>query len=95
MICLTKKFLKCNHVIANRSTFIYSALQASKNLYIYKKYNYDWDEISLNNSKTFLNLNELIDAINITMDNNVSYKDIPRFFNKLDPDMFLNVLDTK
>ena len=48
-------FKICNHIVGVRSTLLYSGLQAGKNIYIYKIFNYGWDHLILKFSELFVN----------------------------------------
>lgn len=86
-----KLFEECSYFVAVRSSLIYSALQAGKNILIYKKYNYDWDKILLQSSVTFLTAYEINYAINNTMKKNTLLEE-NIYFNKFDSRKFLKFL---
>ena len=92
-LSLTKLFEECSYFIAVRSSLIYTALQAGKNILIYKKYNYDWDKILLKSSITFLTAHEINYAINNTMNNKNTSLEENVYFKKLDSSKFLKFLN--
>lgn len=56
-------FKICNHIVGVRSTLLYTALQAGKNIYIYKIFNYNWDHLILKFGELFENVIDLKNKI--------------------------------
>ena len=84
-------FKNCNHVVGVRSTLIYIALQAGKNVYIYKRHNYNWDKNILKYVALFKDAMEFKKLIE---DAACKVPNIPPvFFQKFDPKKFMQILN--
>jgi len=87
-------FENCNHVIAVRSTLIYAALQAGKNVYIFKRHNYNWDSDIFKYTELFDNATELKNYIdNASKKKSTDVSKIPVFFQKFDSHQFMRILN--
>jgi len=87
-------FRCCDHVVGMRSTLIYAALQAGKNVYLYKRSNYDWDGDIIKYLSLFNNAFELNDLIRDSYRMKKPYKSVPPiFFQKFNPQRFIELLD--
>jgi hypothetical protein len=87
-------FERCNHVVGIRSTLLYIALQAGKNVYIYKRINYDSAQEVKKYMIIFDNVKELEASIKNTskMHNNIN-NETPDFFVRFDEQKFLQILE--
>lgn len=93
-IDLTEVFQLCNHVVGMRSTMIYSALQAGKNVYLFKRSNYDWDVDIFKYLELFNDASELNNLIENTSNKNSKSQSIPpMFFEKFNSQQFMQLLD--
>ena len=87
-----KIFENCQHIVAQRSSFIYSALQAGKTIHIFKKYNYDWDKELIKKSKLFLTSKNLDQNIKKVNSLSSFEKDQTIYFEKFDQKKLLNII---
>jgi len=91
---LSEVFRHCDHVVGMRSTMIYSALQAGKNVYLYKRSNYDWDGDIIKYLDLFNDAYELNDLIKNSSNKNSKNQLIPPiFFQKFNSQKFIQLLD--
>lgn len=89
----TELFECCNHVVGVRSTLLYLALQAGKNVYIYRRHNYSWDKYLLENLASFGDAIEFKKLIDYTADK--IPKKPPVFIQKFNPKKFMQILHDK
>lgn len=82
--------LKCTHVVGVRSSFMYSASQAGKNIYLYKYKNYDWDKILLSKANIFFTPRELVDLVENRR--NIS-NNIDIYFAKFNYQAFIDIIN--
>jgi hypothetical protein len=86
----TELFESCNHVVGVRSTLLYIALQAGKNVYLYKRHNYSWDKHLLKYVALFKDAVEFKKLIDDAADKTPSNP--PVFIQKFDPKKFMQIL---
>ena len=86
-------FKRCNHVVAVRSTLIYIALQAGKNVYLFKRSNYSWDSDIFKYMQLFDNVAELKSYIdNVSEKKFKDFSEPPIFFQEFDSQRFVQIL---
>lgn len=86
----TELFKRCNHIVGIRSTLLYTALQAGKYVYLFKRHNYSWDKLLFKYVILFDNAVEFKNLIDSKV-NKASHTQ-PVFIKKFDPKKFMQIL---